>query len=67
MAAEWMSHHYFRTFHILDEKSEIHDAILKQRNFSVGVTIAKLWGNDDYVNSIDDYSNLLNYLLFFQE
>jgi len=60
MAAEWMSHHYFRTFHILDEKSEIHDAILKQRNFSVGVTIAKLWGNDDYVNSIDDYANLLN-------
>ena len=60
MAAEWMSHHYFRTFHVHNEKSTIHDAILKQRNFSVGVTIAKLWGNTDYANTIDDYENLLN-------
>lgn len=60
MVAEWMSHHYFRTFHVLEEKSKIYDAILKQRNFNVGVTIAELWGNDSYTNTSDDYAELLS-------
>ena len=60
MAAEWMSQHYFLTFHILEEKHELHDAILRQRNFSVGVTIARLWEDDNHTNLSDDYANLLS-------
>ena len=43
LAAAWMGERYFRTFRLADEDPAPFDAILRQRDRRIGVTVATLW------------------------
>jgi len=43
LAAAWMGERYFRTFRLADEDSEPFDAVFRQRDRRIGVTVAPLW------------------------
>src|SRR5688500_17355946 len=46
LAAAWMGERYFRTFRLADDDSAPFDAVFRQRDRRIGVTVATLWGDD---------------------
>ncbi len=46
LAAAWMGERYFRTFRLAEDDPAPFDAILRQRDRRVGVTIGTLWDED---------------------